>query len=171
MRRLLLLIPLACLLLLPLLPALPEEPAAGLLRVAETTREAGAFARTETLTSPDGRFRRVTRVELPDSGGVRVTRLEWLDGRALADARVEITIPPAGRGLPIRARVVPVATALRLARELERKGLEGAAMLHAREARQAAANMTPNDPRRLDATALVHRLEARQRDPAPVAQR
>ncbi len=93
--------------------------------------------------------------------------VDRLDGKAMADCESEtvlkLTPQPDGS---LRAEVdsdkpVPVAVRLRLARHLEREGLEEAALLLAREARQQSTRLPAEDARRLDAAGLVARLEAR----------
>ncbi|MBK8207472.1 MAG: hypothetical protein IPK87_11910 [Planctomycetes bacterium] len=116
------------------------------------------------------RFVREQSSDLRELGGsLLLTTLvvDRLDGKAMADCESEtilkLTPQPDGS---LRAEVdkdkpVPVAVRLRHARTLEREGLEEAAMLLAREAREQSTKLPAEDARRLDAAGLVARLEAR----------
>jgi hypothetical protein len=133
-----------------------------------------SWVRSISLTM-DKRFRRELAAELRADNGALVltTRVtDQLDGEAMQDGESEqvlrLTPQPDGS---LRTQVEldkPVAVSVRLrhARTLEREHLHRAALMLAREARDAAAKLPADDARRLDADGLVSRFEARIRPEA-----
>ncbi len=112
--------------------------------VASTLREDGQALLLTTITRDllDGET-------LPDAMGQQVLRLTPQPDGSLR-TQVELDRP------------VTPAVKLRQARTLEREHLEEPALLLAREAREQTDSLPANDARRLDASALVARLEARK---------
>ncbi len=116
------------------------------------------------------RFERVVQSTLRADGNALVlttTTTDRLDEKTLQDAEAEqvlrLTPQPDGslRTEVERDRPVTAAVKLRHARTLEREHLEEPALMLAKEARDQTEKLPTNDARRLDASALVARLEAR----------
>lgn len=125
----------------------------------------------------DDRFERRTESELraEDDAMLLTTRVtDCLDDKAMDDAQSEqvlrLSPQPDGslRTEVLRDKPVTLAVKLRHVRVLERERLEAAALMLAREAAEQAERLPGKDARRLDATALVARLEARAKGEAPV---
>lgn len=122
----------------------------------------------------DERFERRTETELRADGDALMltTRvMDQLDGEIMADAESEQVLrlvpQPDGslRTEVIRDKPVTLAVKLRHVRTLERERLGAAALMLAREAAGQAERLPSQDARRLDATALVARLESRNAEP------
>lgn len=126
---------------------------------------------THTATASIGkRFRREHNSELSEQPGnllLTTTVIDYLDDKPMADSLAEtlLQLSPQPDGSlhtrVLRDAPVPVAVRLRHARTLERERLEEAAVLLAREAMARSKDLPAEDARRLDAAALVARLEAR----------
>ena len=154
-----------------------ETTRAGLYRYVDgAIKEALSYVTAETVTSGGGRVRRETTTALTTSTidsentlALCATTLDHLDGKQLAGSKSVTTrlYSHVGKGDirpgALTSAPAPVACRLAVARELERAGLAADALTHAREGAAVArtANLAPDDPRRLDATALVERLKAR----------
>lgn len=132
--------------------------------------EAVALTETTSVTCAANRYRRSESAAWRDDGDalvLQVTVTETLDGTALAEPAVGARRFTRGEnGLlraPDRTEQPPDTTArLAIARKLDREGLTRVALAIAREAESAAAahGIKESDARRLDARALIARLEA-----------
>lgn len=132
--------------------------------------EAAALTETASITCADGRYRRSESAVWRDDGDallLQVTVAETLDGTSLAEPSTitrRFTRDQAGRLRGAAGPEQPPDTTARLAiaRKLEREGLAQAALAIARDAETAAAahGIKESDARRLDARALIARLEA-----------
>lgn len=132
--------------------------------------EAAALTETASVTCADSRYRRTETAAWRDDGDallLQVTVTETLDGTSLAEPATTTRRFTRDQGGKLRAAARPeqapdTTDRLAIARKLEREGLTQVALAIARDAETAAAahGIKESDARRLDARALIARLEA-----------